>query len=400
MAEPPGPRRTGLVLSGGGMRGAYAVGVLAGVAQVLREAGRGVPALHAIAGSSVGAINAAYLAANAHRESLNLAGLEKFWTSLELGRYVKVQGAAFLKQLLVGVRSPLPDDVHLGRSLLDARALEELVNAAIDWDALHENIRSGVVGGLFVTALDVAVGKTTVFREVGPGFSFRASQDPRRQSVSERITASHVLASVAIPLLFPARNIGGRFYCDGGVRLNTPLAPVIRTGADRILLVLTRRLSPPSPETEAETLRQYPSVPFLLGKLLNALLLDAVEYDLQVLERINKMVALSRGMLGAAPEEFARVMTQARGAPYRIVEPLVIAPSLDIGELAADYLREHHTDLKLDYWLRRLLLRRGVGRSADWAPYILLDGGFASVLIELGRADALRRREDILAFFQ
>jgi NTE family protein len=193
------------------------------------------------------------------------------------------------------------------------------------------------------------------------------------------------------------------------LRFNTPIAPAIRAGADRIVIVTVRhgrtaRDAAVVEEKSGSELGRDLSPMFLMGKLLNALLLDPVQYDLHVLERLNEVVQVLEQTL--APGDFDRVQrvwAEHRGMPYRHLRTLVFTPSQDLGELAGDYMR---TELKLDKLtpIVRYLLERALSSSprseADWASYLLFDGGFAAELIAIGHADALSRRDEIREFFQ
>ena len=403
---------TALVLSGGGARGAYAAGVVAGIVEVLGATAGGPAPFGIFTGTSVGAINATFLAAHGDRGDLGVEALEAVWRGLRLPVHVRIDPLRLLTgsrlaQSTVGAavgagwrrltgRKPA---ATLGGSLLDPEPLDAVVRDAIPWTRLHGNLDAGRVRALVVAALQVATGRTAVFHETCPGHAFRASKDPRREAVPARITAAHVLASAAIPLVFPARRIGAGWYCDGGLRFNTPIAPAIRAGAERLVVVsLLHRPAVPRAVSEAE----YPNLLFLMGKVLNALLLDPVAYDLQVLDRFNRLVDVLHDTL--SPAERARVdavLTRSRGLPYRKLETLVFTPSRDLGELAAEHLRVGGPPTV--GWLGETLLRRAGQPGATWeddlASYLLFDGGFAAQLIALGKADVRARADEVLRFF-
>lgn len=386
--------KVGLVLSGGGVRGAYEAGVLAGIVEALglRPEDRSPFAIYA--GTSVGAINAAFMCAHADRGDLAIGKLVELWRNLSVSSHLKLNVRPSASN------SFIPRPGLWGNSFIDPRPLELLVRRAAPWDKLHDNIQSGRVQALLVAAFDIAAARTTIFSELAPGCQFMPSKDPRRQPLVTPITADHVLASAAIPLLFPARKVGNAYYCDGGVRFNTPIAPAIRAGADRLVVISLQQ--GPGQATEHK-LEDYPSAALIAGKLLNSLLLDPFEYDLAILARFNRLIAVLEETLTA--EEMHRVQSvliESRGAPYRRLEPFVFTPSEDIGELAGEHLRAN-----LDNWelsrIPRFLLRRASRQDAtweaDWAAYLMLDGAFASQLIELGLKDARARRDDIRQFF-
>lgn len=408
-SQVPTTLKTGLVLSGGGMRGAYEVGVISGMVECLRPRPGDPPLFRVFSGASVGAINATYLAANSELCDHGISRLVELWKSLKLSDHARVRPFG-LARWPTGIRNKLKlltDDGGTGSSLLDTRAIEVVVRRSIDWDRLHRVIDSGRVSALLIAALHVASGRTIMFTEVAPGTHVAATRDERRASNFERITPDHVLASAAIPLLFPTRKIGDHYYCDGGLRFNTPIAPAIRAGADRIVIVTVRHNRTPSDAAAVEAAAPGEgrdlSPAFLIGKLLNALLLDPVQYDLQVLERLNQLMDVLEQTLSAADlDRVQRVWIHHRGMPYRKLKTLVFTPSRDLGELAGEYIRTklHTADLKP---IMRYLIERTVSSSpqteADWASYLLFEGGFAAELIAVGHADALSRRDEVLEFF-
>jgi NTE family protein len=390
---------TGLVLSGGGMRGAYEVGVLAGLLEALSTSGRPTAPFDLAAGASVGAINAAFVAANSQAPGLNLDRLIHAWSSMDFGSVFSPQLLAFFRQLFRGTMPPAKEQQRLGTSLLNPAPLEALVKETVDFDALHSNVQRGAIKGLFIAALQVATGKTTIFCELASNTIYRQSKDPRRAVALEAVTLDHVLASTAIPLLFPARRVGNQFYCDGGLRLNTPIAPVIRAGAERLVIVSTTYVDRLSVAPSTDNLATYPSLAFLTGKVLNALLVDPLAYDLQILSRINDLVDVhQRGLQEHSRDELKQRMVRRRGASYRHIETLVFVPSQDIAKLASQYLKDNLKRFDIGLLARRLLRSAAEEGNADWATYLLFDGGFAEQVIELGRRDALRRRDEIRAF--
>ncbi len=390
---------TGLVLSGGGMRGAYEVGIMSGLLEALSTGGRATAPFDLAAGASVGAINAAFVAANAQAPGLNLDKLINSWTGMDFSTVFSPQLLSFFRQLFRGTVPPVKDQQRLGVSLLNPAPLETLVRETVDFDALHANIERGALKGLFIAALQVATGKTTIFCELAAGTIYRQSKDPRRAIALEPVSLDHVLASTAIPLLFPARRVGNEFYCDGGLRLNTPIAPVIRAGAERLVIVSTTYVDRSSSPPSSAALATYPSLAFLTGKVLNALLVDPLAYDLQILSRINDLVDVhQRGLGQQSRDELGQRMVRRRGASYRHIETLVFVPSQDIAKLAAQYLKDNLKRFDIGLVARRLLRTAAEEGNADWATYLLFDGGFAEQVIELGRRDALRRRDEIRAF--
>lgn len=388
--------RTAIVLSGGGVRGAYEVGVLRGLMEILGLQRDETPPFSIFAGTSVGAINAAYLAANTHRGDLNIEGLAEVWRKLDLARHLKLHPWGLLPQLLRRGRRTAKV-VH--RSIMDTSALEDHVYQAIDWERLHKNVGVGTTHALLVPALDASSGRTVVFAELADTALFVPSPDPRRMASIEPIGIDHLMASAAIPFLFPARRIGTRFFFDGGLRFNTPIAPAIRSGATR-LVVISLLQNDISPQRQPDG--EEPTLMFLVGKVLNALLLDPVVYDLQILDRFNQLWALLDHVLDPeAHEALQDLVVASRGVPYRQLQTLDLKPSRDIGDLAGAFVRERLDLGKVD-WKARWLLRRAIDSGdleADWVAYFLFEGAFADELITLGHQDAHAQADKIRAFF-
>jgi NTE family protein len=376
--------------------------VVAGLVDVLAlQPGERAP-FRVFAGTSVGAINAAYLASHADRHDLAIDGLEALWRGLCLDSHLRIEVA----QHLPGLRR-LPwvarrADRNHGWCLLDPRPLAALVTNGVDWSQLRANTASGAVQALIIAALNIGSGRTTMFADLGAGGEFRPSRDPLRASEIGPIHAEHVLASAALPMLFPARLIGDAYFCDGGLRFNTPIAPAIRAGADRLVIIPVVKETR-STEIAQQRVVEYPKLTFLVGKLLNALLADPLQYDLQILKRFNRLVGVLEDAL--EPHELAKVdevTEQSRGAPYRRLSTLVIRPSADIGVMAGDYIRSERPGTRLpglEGWLFRQARKRTQVREADWASYVLFDGEFAARLIAVGRRDAHARADEIRAFF-
>ena len=412
-------KKTAIVLSGGGARGAYEAGVVAGVLEVLGVEPKDRSPFDIYAGTSVGAINAAYLAAYSHRGEHNIIELLRMWRSLRIGAHLRVDPLGLIgwpkRPAWMRFRKPKAIEQDLGsrfgRSILDSRELDRLVRDTIPWSCLHDNIRTRRAQALIVAALHVGSGRTTIFGELAPSSSFRASKDPRRIASLKPITANHILASAAIPLLFPARRIEETYYCDGGLRFNTPISPAIRAGADRLLVVSlmhrgpTLNLSPVIARIHEENAsEQYPNPFFLAGKLLDALMLDPIMYDLQMLDRINALMESLESTLEVDElKHIHALLTAKRGLPYRRLRTLVFTPSKDIGQMAGLHLRDnlsrYRETNRLLGWLLSLASHPGSTWESDLASYLLFDGTFAEKLIEMGRRDVHRREEDVRAFF-
>jgi NTE family protein len=214
-----------------------------------------------------------------------------------------------------------------------------------------------------------------------------------------RIGQHHVLASAAIPLIFPPVEIGDEIHCDGGLRLNTPMGPSVHLGMNRLLVIGLSTPHPPGARAVQDG--KYPGATYMLGKVLNAFLLDHVNTDLLEVQRINDF--LRDGVRAYGPEFLDRINEagKARGAlaQRRLLSSLVLRPSIDIGQVASEYLASNR--VRFGKSLGRAfisMLDVGAGADADLASYLLFDGGFAQTLIEMGRRDAHAKRAEIEAF--
>ena len=392
-STPRGPRHA-VVLSGGGARGAYEAGVIAGVVDVLKDRGLSRAPFSIFTGTSVGAINAAWLSAHADTPDMEIEGLLEQWRGLDVKEHLRLTPRRFLLPSRSGDR--------LGRSFLDPSALETLVENGIPYRRLHRNVREGVVHAVVVAALNVRTSDTTMFAQLAPGAEYATPRDPRRIARRAEIECRHVLASAAIPIVFPARRVGEDYYCDGGIRFNTPLAPAIRTGADRLLVASALHIGNPFADGDGRDtrfVREYPSPLFLIGKVFNALLLDPIDHDLRVLERFNRLwEVLEEGLPHEEMDRVGHLLRECRGGSYRHLRTLVFHPTEDIASIAERHAGEVPA-ASVSGALFSLSSRLGRRLGADVLSFILFDGNYAQKLIDLGRSDAHRREADIVAFF-
>jgi NTE family protein len=360
-----------------------------------------------ISGTSVGAINACAMAAHADDPVAGADLLEKQWTSLRLQHVVRPSPREFLSMVgdVLGRKrsDPRPGDQRRG-GLIDPRGIEEIVKTAIPFERIPKLLASGVLAALTVSTTDVATGKTVIFVQRAEGGLPVWSRDPSIQVRAAHIGPDHALASAAIPMLFPAVRIDDAFYCDGGLRQNIPLSPARRLGAEGLVVVNPRYIGAPKPLVAEENLKSYPGPLFLLGKALNALLLDRIDNDIDRLQRINAILEAGTRRWGptfvdelnAELEEHSRVSALQ---PLRVVH---VRASEDIGAMAGEYVRSERfaesTSGIIARSLRRISEWEGEGES-DLVSYVLFDGPFAAQLIELGRRDAKTRHAALCAFF-
>ncbi len=411
--EQPRPDvRRAVVLSGGGARGAYEAGVMRYVFERLPERLGYVPRIDLYCGTSVGAVHACYLAAHADAPAEGVRGLTEIWKRMAFSTVYSfgVGDALRFGRTMLGfvVGSAVEPGEESGRihGLLNTSPLEQLVIQEIPWRRLRRNVRHGTVGALCVSVTEIASGRTVVFVDSRERSVPSWTRDQVVVAEATRIGPEHALASAAIPFLFPAVRVGQSWYCDGGLRQITPLAPALRLGANRVLVVgLRARQAVPAPkQIEQERLRQYLSAGFLFGKVLNALLIDRIEYDLAHMRLINRM--LHAGIEAYGPDYLDRVnriVEGERGLGFREVTDCLIRPSEDLGRVAGRHvkrLKSEHARTWVGGFALRALARVSPEEESDLMSYLLFDGGYASELIALGMRDAAESEEELVRFFQ
>ncbi len=391
----PRQRRLAIILSGGGARGAYEAGVLSYLFDELTQLRGAPPRVDILCGTSVGAINSGYLAAHLADPVLGVRRLIDLWRGLAMEQVLGfgVRQALSLPRLLLGGGE--------GTGVFDVSPMTELVQREIPWRAITRSLRSGLLSALSVSTTEVMTGRTVIFMQTSPSTALPTRAPPRTLIRAAPIGPQHVLASAAIPLLFPPVRIGSQLYVDGGVRQNTPIAPAIRLGATHVLVVGTSRLVRGVPHIDYRAAdKAMPGATYLLGKMMNALLLDHLDNDVGMIGLLNDLMASGEAAFG---EQFVPKLNEGAarrgGHTYRPIQMMTVRPTEGIGALAAEQLRSG----KLrggSPLARRLfsLLDVGAGDDADLASYMLFDGDFARRLIELGRSDAQARRTELLDF--
>lgn len=382
--------KTGLILSGGGARAAYQVGVLKAIASILDEAGwdPSCNPFPIICGTSAGAINAAALACRADNFGEAVERLSSVW---EHFRAEQVYRADSLGVLRSGARwlSLLSFGWLLRRwhasppaSLLDNTPLVTLLHRLLDFPRLDAALESGALDALAVSASSYTSGThLTFYQSHGDIVPWQRSQ---RVAQATQIGVEHLLASAAIPLIFPAiplyREGRCEYFGDGSMRQLSPISPAIHLGADRVLVIGAGRLVEP-PRALPER-APYPTLAQIGGHALSGIFLDALAIDIERSMRINHTLSL------LSPE-------QRRGTDLRQVEMLVISPSLRLDDIAARHV--HHLPRPV-----RVLLA-GVGgtevRGAALASYLLFEESYTRELVALGMHDTMAKREEVIAFF-
>lgn len=382
--------KTALVLSGGGARGAYEAGVVAYLREDLEpRLGKSLK-LDILCGTSVGAVTACGLAASAARPRTQGRELIEFWSRLSLKQVLRFGVGDLFRTLRE----------FGGGGLANPEGLRKLLGL-VEWRAIGRNIRAGLLDAISICATRVSDGRTALFIQRN-SHTLPLWESPHFEVISTRIGPRHVLASAAMPVLFRPVEIDRSLYLDGGLRMNVPVSPALRLGAQRVVVISLQPLGIQANLTQP-SVPLRPSAIFLAGKAINSLLQDRLEQDVENMRRINAIVQEGYDAFGP---EFTRSMNRAldahRTVPLRFVRNLLVRPSRDLGVIAAQYLRSP------DFLLRHpqvaglfltLLGGHASQDSADLASYLLFDPGYAEELIALGRADARRHEEQWARFF-
>lgn len=380
-------KKIGLVLTGGGARAAYQAGVLKGIAEIIAPQSDDAFPFRIIAGVSAGAINSVVLAASTGSFSEAVARLCQLWSELDADQVIRADfatlsalGLRWLRDLSMGGLLGKSRSTHL----LDTRPLRGFLAEHINFKSIRNNLRGGKLHGLAVSATNYLTGTTITFFEGAPEIQpwIRSTRIGQRTE----LTLEYVLASAAIPVFFQPMQINGAYYGDGCIRLTAPLSPAIHLGAEQILAIGIRYQRSDEMTVELNQRGSMPEISLvdIAGVMLNAAFLDALESDVERMQRINRTVArLKKGHRGQGSYEL------------REIPLLALRPSQDLGTLASEQFE------RFPNMLRYLL--KGIGASDekgwDLLSYLAFDQAYTGRLIELGYADALAQREAIDLFF-
>ena len=369
----PESAKSALMLPGGGARGAYQVGVLQAIMEFMPEGFR----FPVISGTSAGAINAAVLASHAKDQDHGVDRLNHFWTHIHCedvyrtdARQVfktmsKVFGSVLFGRL--GVKPP--------RSLLDNRPLAELLSRELHLEQIQTAIDDGELTGLSISATSYDTSMAKCFYQANDAvIPWHRS---RRVGMPQDITVEHIMASTALPFLFPAQLIDHEYYGDGGLRNMAPLSPAIHLGGDRILVVGTRDESPIDVPQETGS---YPSMGELGGYMLDTIFMDTLMADLSRVERINETLDLVD-------------QSSSKKSHLKKIKTLVINPSIDVREITQAHAHCIPKPVKT-------LLKVIGGWGKDWRmpSYLLFEPSYTGALIELGHQDAMNQMDEIRSF--
>lgn len=371
----------GLVLTGGGARGAYQAGALLALSEIV--ASRRLP-FRLLSGSSAGSLNATYLASRADDFRAAARDLADLWGSLSPERIFRTdsfllarKAAGWLADLGLGAWI----GTGRGRALLDTTPLRALVGERFDPAALRRQFACGNVRAVAVTATNYQSGLATTFVDGDPAIG--PWTRVTRVGVRSPLGVEHVLASSAIPIFFPAVALEGGWYADGSIRLSTPLSPAVHMGAGRVVAIAVRPGSVGEPRETAPAPLAYPTNADTAGLLLNALFLDALESDVERASRINQTLRL-------VPSE----LVANYATPLRHLDVLLLRPSVDPSALVLKAL-EHFPAA-----VRHLFRGLGASQSSGWdlLSYLGFEAVYTTRLMHLGYGDTLARADELRAF--
>ena len=373
---------TGLILSGGGARAAYQVGVLLAVKDILPPQNNPFPI---IAGTSAGALNAVSLASTSDDFQQGVEHLQKIWGELTLNHVFRTGWGDLLGGLYRILCSFFREgvDYHRPLSLLDNSPLNHFLKQNIDFSGIQRNIDHGILKAISVAALGYSSSKSVNFFQGEEGLE--EWRRARRVGVKATLGMEHLLASSAIPWVFPTVRIDKEYFGDGAMRQSAPISAALHLGADKVFIIGVSGNRAAHSRHHQRVIKHAPSMAQMAGQMLNSAFIDSLESDIENLEKINDLVNL-------IPEQVRKDSCLS----LRSVKTLIISPSKDIDKIAGRHIR--YLPKSLRFFLRSsgVSARRG---GTAMASYLLFTPSFTNELIELGYQDAMWEKDNIKAFF-
>jgi NTE family protein len=376
----PENSKTALVLPGGGARGAFQVGVLRAIAEMMPH-GCENP-FPVISGTSAGAINSVVLASKARRFRVAVAELERVWGHFHSDQVYRSDSLTMLKSSLQWFATIVSGGLLIGtpKSLLDNSPLRALLSRNIRFPRIQKSIEDGYLHAIAVTAAGYGSAKSASFFQAAPGC--RSWSRTRRSGIRQAINLDHLMASIAVPMIFPPVMLGREYFGDGAMRQATPLSPAIHLGADRILVIGVRDETADN-ATDPNKPQEFPSIGMIAGYMLDTLFMDGLYSDLEHMTRVNQLI-------DAVPVE------QRHGPLSRMkaIDTMIVVPSQDLREIARECRKEMPRPV-------RALLRGITGRNSSEGrllSYLLFEQAYTQQLIKLGYNDALQVKDQLYKF--
>ena len=390
-------KKTGLVLTAGGARGAYQAGVLKRVGEIASLKGKPLP-FSIIAGASAGAINGAALASRAEDFTVSTIKMCELWSNIKSSDVFKTDLLSITR-----IMKDWAKDLSLGgvigggkaQSLLDASPLPKLIERGIDFNGIQKAIDSNILYAIAISATNYFSGKSFTFIQGAPGHP--VWEKSRRIALTARLNVEHIWASSAIPIVFQPvlvhTQVGDFYFGDGGLRLVTPISPAIRLGADKVFAVGVRSQRAVDERSKIELINlsenksklKSPPLAQVIGVVLNSIFLDHLDTDIDHLRRINEI---------AETLAAANIEMKFQKEPIRKVGHLTISPSIDLAKIAEIYADRMPTVV------RYVMDGLGASRSenADLMSYLLFEKEYTGALIDLGYRDADERIDEVESF--
>jgi NTE family protein len=367
-----------VMLTGGGARAAYQVGMVKGLAAAFPDL-----QFQIITGVSAGAINAMFLAAHSGPLHERAEQLEQLWRDLECHHVFRPNWAALLP-FRTALKLAFPRMGSRPRGFFNAGPLASLLRRILNTpyrnqpiEGVRRNLEEGTLKAVSLMTLDYTTGQSVRWVQ---GRSVDVFEGPNRRSAQTEMTVEHVLASAALPFVFPAVRIRDRWYGDGGIRLSAPLSAAVHLGARRIIAMSTGYQRTPD-EANIPIVRGYPPAAQIIGQLLNAIFLDVIDEDVVRMERLNEMI---------------RKLPYEDRDGFKPIDLFVLRPSEDIGQLARGY--EKHLPMTMKMFMRAIGSRET--DSADLISMLMFEPHYLELLIAMGERDVVSRIDDLRVFLR